>query len=91
MYVWVGEECGPPGQGLTEEHTDCGWVGIDRDTCNKRGCCYIKNQACFYPKSKCGGFCHKDSWNYRVSCKIFRFKVSFFATGSKAGNELIYM
>ena len=52
IYVWIGEECGVKAQ----DRTDCGWLGINKAECNKRGCCWDdktkKAQFCFYPKSK---------------------------------------
>ena len=38
-----------------EDRNDCGWYGIDQDTCEDRGCCYddtdfgFETNWCFYP------------------------------------------
>ncbi|XP_078348304.1 uncharacterized protein LOC144633310 isoform X2 [Oculina patagonica] len=52
----AGEATEPP----TEERNDCGWIGITKDTCEGRGCCYDDSHMgakfCFYPTdSKCYG------------------------------------
>ena len=38
-----------------EDRNDCGWYGIDENTCKGRGCCYddtiygVNAKWCFYP------------------------------------------
>lgn len=38
-----------------EDRNDCGWYGIDKETCEDRGCCYddtdfgFETKWCFYP------------------------------------------
>ncbi|CAH3038143.1 unnamed protein product, partial [Porites evermanni] len=61
----IGEECGVKAQ----DRTDCGWFGINKAECNKRGCCWDdktkKAQFCFYPKShKCYGIKNREDCGY---------------------------
>ncbi|XP_074639351.1 uncharacterized protein LOC141897631 [Acropora palmata] len=54
------------------DRTDCGWFGINNETCQDRGCCYDDTYPdtiyCFYPTSnKCYGI---DPSN-RVDCGYF--------------------
>jgi len=50
-----------------EDRNDCGWYGIDKETCEDRGCCYddtdfgFETKWCFYPTdNKCYGIAPEE-------------------------------